>query len=75
MSVEKFGHRVRRLREEAGLSRYQCGQKSGVNPQTIGVWERGTKGSKGPYIKHLDMFAKSVGIDINQLVSGTDLVE
>ena len=64
---KKLGKRVRKLREELGLSQEELGFKSGLHRTYISDIERGTK---NPTIVTIDTLAKALEMSISELFEG-----
>lgn len=61
---KKLGKRVRKVREELGLSQEELGFKSGLHRTYISDIERGTK---NPTVVTIDTLAKALGVSISEL--------
>ena len=61
---ERFGHRVRELREAKGLSQEELAFKVGVHRTYLGGIERG---ERNPSLKNIDLVAKALGISLAEL--------
>jgi DNA (cytosine-5)-methyltransferase 1 len=67
-SVE-FGHRLRQLREQAGISQEELSFRSGLHRTYIGGVERA---EKNPTIQNVARLAKALGVEPSVLVSAID---
>lgn len=56
---------LKRLREKAGLTQEQLGQKLGVGQSTVGMWETG---ERLPRADKLPELAKALGCTIDDLL-------
>ncbi len=61
---ERFGHRVRELREVKGLSQEALAFKAGVHRTYLGGIERG---ERNPSLKNIDSIANALGISLAEL--------
>ena len=61
----RFAVRLRELREKAGLSVEELGEKSGIPFKTIYGWE---SASRSPSIEHLPALAQGLGVKIGKLL-------
>ena len=66
--MEKFGERIRKLRQERGLTTHEMAEKLGISRNTLTNWERGTKEIYG--IKLLEEMAEILEVPLKILVSG-----
>lgn len=66
--MEKFGERIRKLRQERGLTTHEMAEKLGISRNTLTNWERGTKEIYG--IKLLEEMAEILEIPLKILLSG-----
>lgn len=55
---------IRELREAAGLTQFQLAVAVGVQPQTVGAWERGQKQPSG---LHLQAVARVLGVSADDV--------
>jgi len=61
----KFGERIKILRKERGWSQEKLADKTGFHRTYIGMIERG---ERNPSLININVFAKSFGINISELV-------
>ncbi len=61
---ERFGRRVRELREANGLSQEELAFKVGVHRTYLGGIERG---ERNPSLKNIDLIANALGISLAEL--------
>jgi len=61
---EKHGNRIRKAREEAGLTQAQVAKKAGLGANYFAVIERGEVTTSGV---NLQKIANAIGIDISQI--------
>lgn len=61
-------YRLRRLREEAGLTQGQLAKAAGITRQTISRWESGQRG-ENPHYDTLRRVAKALGTTPRYLTS------
>ena len=61
---ERFGHRVRELREAMGLAQEELAFKVGVHRTYLGGIERG---ERNPSLKNIDLIANALGISLAEL--------
>ena len=61
---DRFGHRVRELRETKGLSQEELAFKVGVHRTYLGGIERG---ERNPSLKNIDLIAKALGVSLAEL--------
>ena len=66
--MEKFGERIRKLRQERGLTTHEIAEKLGISRNTLTNWERGTKEIYG--IKLLEEMAEILEVPLKILFSG-----
>jgi len=66
--MEKFGERIRKLRQERGLTTHEMAEKLGISRNTLTNWERGTKEIYG--IKLLEEMAEILEVPLKILLSG-----
>jgi transcriptional regulator with XRE-family HTH domain len=65
MGGEVVKAQLKRLREKAGLTQEQLGQKLGVGQSTVGMWETG---ERLPRADKLPELAKILGCTIDDLL-------
>lgn len=71
MTLEKaFGEKLRKARENAGLSQEKLGFESGYHPTYISQLERGLK---SPTLKSLFSLAKALGVRPTSLVKAVEV--
>lgn len=68
MATETFGQRLRRLRQEAGLSQKGLEGRSGVSDGTIKGLEQGRRQS--PTVGTLLLLSRGLGVDVASLIGG-----
>ena len=61
---ERFGYRVRELREAKGLSQEELAFKAGVHRTYLGGIERG---ERNPSLKNISLIANALGISLAEL--------
>ncbi len=61
---ERFGYRVRELRQAKGLSQEELAFKVGVHRTYLGGIERG---ERNPSLKNIDLIANALGISLTEL--------
>jgi transcriptional regulator with XRE-family HTH domain len=61
-AAEWFGHRLRELREGAGLSRADLAEKAGISERAIVQWERGEREPSWSMVLAL---AAALEVDVN----------
>jgi transcriptional regulator with XRE-family HTH domain len=61
---EKFGHRIRKLREDKKTSQEEMAYKAGVHRTYLGGIERG---ERNPSLKNIAAIAKALGVDLSEL--------
>ena len=61
---ERFGYRVRELRQAKGLSQEELAFKVGVHRTYLGGIERG---ERNPSLKNIDLIANALGISLAEL--------
>ncbi len=61
---ERFGHRIRELREAKGLSQEELAFKVGVHRTYLGGIERG---ERNPSLKNIDLIANALEISLAEL--------
>lgn len=66
--MENFGERIRKLRQERGLTTHEMAEKLGISRNTLTSWERGTKEIYG--IKLLEEMAEILEVPLKVLLSG-----
>ncbi len=72
MNQEKTGKFIAGARNHLGLTQKELAEKIGVSDKTISKWECG---KSMPDISYLDSLCKSLGINMNELISGERLTE
>src|SRR5436305_12191091 len=60
-----FGERLRRVREQAGLSQRELAEKAGCNPFTVAKAERGEQEPAWPLVLAL---ARALGVEVGAFV-------
>jgi transcriptional regulator with XRE-family HTH domain len=63
-----IGQRVRKLREERGLSQVELGRRAGLDNQTISDLERGVRGAKEPRVSTVQALADALQVPITDLL-------
>lgn len=66
MKLEKFGHRLRRLRIERNLSIEEVARNIGISSSTCRKWENGRSIRGEPYVKMRDLFK----VSLEELMTG-----
>lgn len=66
--MEKFGERIRKLRQERGLTTHEMAEKLGISRNTLTNWEHGTKEIYG--IKLLEEMSEILEVPLKILLSG-----
>jgi transcriptional regulator with XRE-family HTH domain len=61
---ERFGERVRELRQAKGLSQEELAFKTGVHRTYLGGIERG---ERNPSLKNIAAIAKALGVTLSEL--------
>lgn len=61
---ERFGERVRELRQAKGLSQEELAFKTGVHRTYLGGIERG---ERNPSLKNISAIAKALGVTLSEL--------
>jgi len=61
---ERFGHRVRELRETRGLSQEGLAFRAGVHRTYLGGIERG---ERNPALKNIAAIAEALGVTLSEL--------
>jgi len=61
---ERFGHRVRELRETRGLSQEELAFRAGVHRTYLGGIERG---ERNPALKNIAAIAEALGVTLSEL--------
>ena len=61
---QKFGHRVRELRESRKVSQEEMAYKAGMHRTYFGGIERG---ERNPSLKNIAAIAKALGVDLPEL--------
>ena len=61
---QKFGERMRKLRQAKGLSQEELAFKSGVHRTYLGGIERG---ERNPSLKNIAAIAKALGVTLSEL--------
>jgi transcriptional regulator with XRE-family HTH domain len=64
MSEERLGLKLRRIREERGLTVEELAEKSGISATTIRVVERGAREARGDTVAKL---AKPLGLAFHEV--------
>lgn len=72
MNQEKTGKFIAGARNQLGLTQKELAEKIGVSDKTISKWECG---KSMPDISYLDALCNSLGINMNELISGERLTE
>jgi transcriptional regulator with XRE-family HTH domain len=67
----KTGLLIKTAREKAGVSQAQLASKMGVTNHCISSWERG---KRKPKYETLSRIADALGVDVNCLILGNDVV-
>jgi transcriptional regulator with XRE-family HTH domain len=62
---------IKTAREKAGMSQAQLASKMGVTNHCISSWERG---KRNPKYETLSRIADALGVDVNCLLLGNDVV-
>lgn len=68
-SVEEFGERLKRIREEKEMSQVQLARRAGVSRQIIQAYER--KDGHSPTLVMVGKLAKALNVSVEVLVVGT----
>ena len=63
--VKKFGEKVRKFREDKGLSQEELAFRAGVHRTYIGMIERGEKNIT---LRNIQKIAKALEVEIKELV-------
>ena len=63
---ERFGERVRSLRQSKGLSQEELAFKAGVHRTYLGGIERG---ERNPSLRNIAAIAKALGVTLSELFS------
>ncbi|GBD56464.1 helix-turn-helix domain-containing protein [Gluconobacter wancherniae] len=63
----ELGHRIRLLREMAGMSQQQLADAAGISRSAVAFWETGRSGHVG---KHLGTLAGVLGVEPEVLLTG-----
>ncbi len=66
----QFGQRIRTLRKERQLSQEQLAELTGFHRNYIGMIERG---ERNPALVNIEIFAKSFGLTISELLYFGDI--
>ena len=66
--LERFGERVRRLRQAKGWSQEKFAHQCGLDRTYIGGIERG---ERNVALRNIERLADALGISISQLMKGT----
>jgi transcriptional regulator with XRE-family HTH domain len=61
----QFGGRIKKLRQEKGLTQEQFAILSGLHKNYIGMVERG---ERNPSLKNIEIIAKGLGISVSDLM-------
>ncbi len=72
MNQEKTGRFIAEARNHKGLTQKELAEKIGISDKTISKWECG---KSMPDITYLDALCNSLGINMNELISGEYLTE
>ena len=72
MDQIKIGRFIAQMRNEAKLTQKELAQKIGISDKTISKWETG---KSLPDISYLESLCDSLGISMNELLSGQKLSE
>lgn len=64
---QKFGKKVRQLREDLGLSQDELAFKSGIHRTWIGIVERWQRNLT---LDNIDRLAKALGVSLEELFKG-----
>ena len=67
-----FGHRLRKLRAEYGVSQDTLALTTGIHPTAIGLIERG---GREPRLGTILRLARGLGVRPGRLVDGLDAIE
>lgn len=67
--MEKIGERIKRLREEKGMTQEFFAQKTNYDQSAISKIETGRQDLNG---RNAPLFAKALGITLDDLIAGTD---
>ncbi|AZR72886.1 hypothetical protein BBF96_05470 [Anoxybacter fermentans] len=70
---ETFGSRLRKLREERGMTLQELSLKSGIHQSTISRLE--TDPQRRPHMETFIQLAKGFGVSIQELAILTDLID
>ena len=66
--MEKFGERIRKLRQERGLTTHEMAEKLGISRNTLTNWERGIKEPHA--VEILEEMAEILEVPLKILLSG-----
>lgn len=68
-SMKQFGRRLRKLRQERGLSQADLAKLAKIHPMQVGKYERG---EGYPAVESLMGLARACGVSIDFLLTGQD---
>lgn len=72
MDQEKIGKFILEMRKQKGLTQKELAEKVGISDKTISKWECG---NSMPDISYLEALCNSLGITVNELLSGECLTD
>jgi len=64
---QRFGQRVRELRQKAGLSQEELAHRAGLRRTYMGGIERGERNVS---LKNIEAIAKALSVDLSELFQG-----
>ena len=67
MARERFGTRLRSLRERAGLTQTELGQAVGVSQRNVATWERNSSVPAEAMVERLAVF---LGVSVAEMLTG-----